>query len=194
MLPTSHIQIQEPVHEIPQVEEPDNPPVEEPDNPPVEVPNINVPVCDAVQNDEQPEAVEIENEPAASKPRSTTKKMLEPTRHSRRIENQKLGVSLMSLEQYSDDPDEPTNYNDALSSQDGILWKKAVDEDLSYPSDDVRQHMFALWESHRNENTEFLAETEVIKCVPCFIPQHFAAAERLFSCLKSPVTSRLLPA
>jgi hypothetical protein len=30
----------------------------------------------------------------------------------------------MSLEQYSDDPDEPTNYNDALSSEDGILWKK----------------------------------------------------------------------
>jgi hypothetical protein len=123
MLPTSHIQNQEPVHEIPQVEEPDNPPVE--------VPNINVPVCDAVQNDEQPEAVEIENEPAASEPRSTTKKMLEPTRHSRRIENQKRGVSLMSLEQYSDDPDEPTNYNDALSSQEGILWKKAVDEEYS---------------------------------------------------------------
>lgn len=40
---------------------------------------------------------------------------------------------------------------------------------LSYPSDDVRQHMFALWESHRNKNTEFLAEIEVLKCVPCFI-------------------------
>ena len=37
----------------------------------------------------------------------------------------------MSLEQYSDDPDEPTNYNDALSSQEGILWKKAVDEEYS---------------------------------------------------------------
>jgi hypothetical protein len=131
MLPTSHIQNRELVHEIPQVEEPDNPPVEEPNNPPVEVPNINVTVCDAVQNDQQPEAVEIENEPAAAKPRSTTKKMLEPTRHSRRIENQKRGVSLMSLEQYSDVPDEPTNYNDALSSQEGILWKKAVDEEYS---------------------------------------------------------------
>jgi hypothetical protein len=52
-------------------------------------------------------------------------------RRSRRIENQKRGVSLMSFEQYSDDSDEPINYNDALSSQDGILWKKAVDKEYS---------------------------------------------------------------
>ena len=68
----SHTQNQELVYEIPQVEEPDNPPVE--------IPNINVPVCDAVQNDEEPEAVEIENEPATAKPRSNTKKTLVPTR------------------------------------------------------------------------------------------------------------------
>jgi hypothetical protein len=74
MLPTSHTKNQELVHEIPQVEEPDNPPVE------IHI-NINVPVCDAMQNDEQPEAVEIENEQAAAKLSSTTKKTLVPTRH-----------------------------------------------------------------------------------------------------------------
>ncbi len=52
-------------------------------------------------------------------------------------------------------------------------------DSLSYPSDDVRQHMFALWESHRNENTEFLAEIEVIKCVPCFILQHFVCVKNV---------------
>lgn len=54
MLPTSQTENQEVVPEA-----------EIPDNPPADIQNIDVPVRDAVQDDDQLEAVPIENEPVA---------------------------------------------------------------------------------------------------------------------------------
>jgi hypothetical protein len=86
-----------------------DPEAEIPNDPPAEIPNVDVPVHDAVQFDYQLEVAPIENEPAAARPDNMP-------RRSRTIENQKRGVSFISMEQYDDHPEEPVTYKGALSS------------------------------------------------------------------------------
>jgi hypothetical protein len=101
-----------------------DPEAEIPNDPPAEIPNVDVSVHDAVQFGDQLEDAPIEKEPAVARPDN----ML---RRSRRIENQKRGVSFVSMEQYNDHPEEPVTYKGALSSEEAPQWKKAADEEYS---------------------------------------------------------------
>jgi hypothetical protein len=93
-------------------------------DPEAEIPDVDVPVHDAVQFDDQLEDAPIENEPAVARPDNMI-------RRSRRIENQKRGVSFVSMEEYDDHPEEPVTYKGALSSEEAPQWKKAADEEYS---------------------------------------------------------------